>query len=102
MFENYGQPNHVYLTYHGFVLDDNAHDCVLFEVAIGADDAARVPGRDANALRRAMRAAGFQSATQVYYTPLTSAGGAPRARALRFASQLRGPPRAFCRRCARV
>lgn len=28
LFENYGQPNHIYFTYHGFVLLDNVHDCV--------------------------------------------------------------------------
>lgn len=34
-FENYGQPNHIYFTYHGFVLDDNSHDCVV--LPLGAD-----------------------------------------------------------------
>lgn len=29
VFEDYGQPNHVYFRYHGFTLDDNPHDCVL-------------------------------------------------------------------------
>ena len=28
LFENYGQPNHIYFMYHGFVLPDNSHDCV--------------------------------------------------------------------------
>lgn len=28
LFENYGQPNHLYYTYHGFTLGhDNTHDC---------------------------------------------------------------------------
>lgn len=29
VFENYGQPNHIYFLYHGFVLEENSHDCVL-------------------------------------------------------------------------
>lgn len=28
VFENYGQPNHIYFLYHGFVLESNTHDCV--------------------------------------------------------------------------
>eukprot|EP00981_Chlorochromonas_danica_P006526 scaffold1420_cov182-Ochromonas_danica.AAC.4 len=28
LFENYGQPNHIYFLYHGFVLENNSHDCV--------------------------------------------------------------------------
>ena len=27
VFENYGQPNHIYFMYHGFVLESNSHDC---------------------------------------------------------------------------
>jgi len=30
IFENYGQPNYIYFLYHGFILTENAHDCVLF------------------------------------------------------------------------
>jgi hypothetical protein len=33
LFENYGQPNHIYYLYHGFTLEDNTHDCVSFEIA---------------------------------------------------------------------
>jgi len=29
--ENYGQPNYIYFLYHGFVLENNTHDCVLFK-----------------------------------------------------------------------
>jgi hypothetical protein len=32
LFENYGQPNHVYYLYHGFILPDNAHDCVHYHL----------------------------------------------------------------------
>jgi len=28
VFENYGQPNWIYLLYHGFVLRENAFDCL--------------------------------------------------------------------------
>jgi histone-lysine N-methyltransferase SETD3 len=38
VFENYGQPNHIYLMYHGFVLADNTHDCSLLEVVLGGGD----------------------------------------------------------------
>lgn len=38
MFENYGQPNHIYFTYHGFILSEeyggNSHDCVHTELAL--------------------------------------------------------------------
>jgi hypothetical protein len=29
VFEDYGQPNHIYFRFHGFTLDENPHDCVL-------------------------------------------------------------------------
>ena len=64
-FENYGQPSHAYFLYHGFFLDDNSYDCVLFPMSIGSEDVSRKQGQDANALRQAMRTAGFQSASQV-------------------------------------
>jgi hypothetical protein len=28
VFDNYGQPNSVYLRYHGFVLEENPSNCV--------------------------------------------------------------------------
>jgi hypothetical protein len=30
LFENYGQPNHIYFQYHGFILPENSHDCVHY------------------------------------------------------------------------
>ncbi len=36
IFENYGQPNHIYFTYHGFMLDNNSHDCAYLN-GIGID-----------------------------------------------------------------
>jgi histone-lysine N-methyltransferase SETD3 len=33
LFENYGQPNHIYYLYHGFILEHNSHDCVSFEIS---------------------------------------------------------------------
>lgn len=41
--ENYGQPNYIYLLYHGFVLEHNSHDCghlrIDFAAAFQADKA---------------------------------------------------------------
>jgi len=34
VFENYGQPNHIYLTYHGFALKENTHDCTLLAIGL--------------------------------------------------------------------
>ncbi|CAN0022489.1 unnamed protein product, partial [Heterosigma akashiwo] len=34
VFENYGQPNHIYFVYHGFALEENAHDCVFLSLPI--------------------------------------------------------------------
>merc|ERR1740139_493104 len=31
LFENYGQPNYIYFMFHGFVLENNSHDCALWE-----------------------------------------------------------------------
>jgi hypothetical protein len=30
LFENYGQPNHIYYTYHGFILAQNNFDCLHY------------------------------------------------------------------------
>jgi hypothetical protein len=38
VFEHYGQPNHIYFMYHGFVLPDNAFDCVSMEIKPGAEE----------------------------------------------------------------
>mmetsp|Transcript_21626 Transcript_21626/g.32021 ORF Transcript_21626/g.32021 Transcript_21626/m.32021 type:complete len:666 (+) Transcript_21626:598-2595(+) len=41
VFENYGQPNHIYFLYHGFLLERNTHDCALWDdIRIKQDDAA--------------------------------------------------------------
>ncbi|KAJ0393566.1 hypothetical protein ATCC90586_007025 [Pythium insidiosum] len=34
--ENYGQPNYIYLLYHGFVLARNSHDCAHLQFSIAA------------------------------------------------------------------
>ena len=58
VFENYGQPSHIYFIYHGFVLEDNAHDCSLVEAAVGPDD----PGaKDIEELKSRLMGAGFRS-----------------------------------------
>lgn len=36
VFENYGQPNSVYFTYHGFVLDSNTHDCTALQLGVNS------------------------------------------------------------------
>ena len=38
LFENYGQPNHIYYTYHGFVLPNSEYDCVHLEISISEDE----------------------------------------------------------------
>lgn len=38
VFENYGQPNHIYFQYHGFSLEDNTHDCVSVPVSVKSSD----------------------------------------------------------------
>eukprot|EP01029_Cantina_marsupialis_P016869 TRINITY_DN378267_c0_g1_i1.p1 TRINITY_DN378267_c0_g1~~TRINITY_DN378267_c0_g1_i1.p1 ORF type:complete len:841 (+),score=238.25 TRINITY_DN378267_c0_g1_i1:47-2569(+) len=32
LFEDYGQPNHIYFIYHGFSLEENNSDCVLVDI----------------------------------------------------------------------
>ena len=38
LFEPYGQPNHIYLMYHGFMLEQNSHDCVRVDFELPSDD----------------------------------------------------------------
>ena len=40
IFENYGQPNHIYFMYHGFTLgENNTHDCAYWgEIGINSND----------------------------------------------------------------
>eukprot|EP00945_MAST-04E_sp_MAST-4E-sp1_P002179 g2179.t1 len=38
LFEPYGQANHIYLMYHGFLLDLNSHDCVQVSLDVNPDD----------------------------------------------------------------
>lgn len=42
VYENYGQPNHIYFKYHGFVLDSNTHDCVSLPVGVTTLETAEV------------------------------------------------------------
>ena len=60
VYENYGQPNHIYFSYHGFSLDDNTHDCV--QVKLGVDPA--LPRSKREAREAALRKDGFR--TPVY------------------------------------
>jgi len=38
VFENYGQPNHIYYLYHGFTLANNTHDCLLSDFSVTEED----------------------------------------------------------------
>lgn len=42
LFENYGQPNHIYFVYHGFVLDSNTHDCAHIDLTISEAELRRL------------------------------------------------------------
>ena len=42
VFENYGQPNHIYFMYHGFSLEGNSHDCVLVDWGLSENEFAAV------------------------------------------------------------
>jgi hypothetical protein len=46
VFENYGQPNHIYYTYHGFILPINKHDCVSFELSMTTEEIQRINWSD--------------------------------------------------------
>ena len=35
MFEDYGQPNHIYFLYHGFLIKGNKHDCLEVDLTPG-------------------------------------------------------------------
>eukprot|EP00928_Gymnodinium_smaydae_P063965 TRINITY_DN47416_c0_g1_i1.p1 TRINITY_DN47416_c0_g1~~TRINITY_DN47416_c0_g1_i1.p1 ORF type:complete len:520 (+),score=128.99 TRINITY_DN47416_c0_g1_i1:566-2125(+) len=47
LFEEYGQPNHVYFKYHGFSLVDNSFDCVRVLLAVADGSSAASKLRDA-------------------------------------------------------
>lgn len=40
VFENYGQPNHVYFLYHGFIVKRNFHDCVNVDLQLSPKEIA--------------------------------------------------------------
>lgn len=52
--ENYGQPNYIYLLYHGFILpgDQNQHDCALFRLEINPHAVHAAAGLSAAQKRR--------------------------------------------------
>jgi histone-lysine N-methyltransferase SETD3 len=55
VFENYGQPNHIYYMYHGFVLQNvpdkgiigNSHDCLHMDFVMKEDELAALKSRSA-------------------------------------------------------
>ncbi len=59
LFENYGQPNHIYFMYHGFVLPDNSHDCAHLELSMSPSDRARVDASKAEFLLNVSRRGRF-------------------------------------------
>ena len=38
VFENYGQPNHIYFLYHGFSIQGNSHDCVYWILQLSEEE----------------------------------------------------------------
>jgi hypothetical protein len=38
VFENYGQPNHIYFSYHGFILENNHYDCVELSLSLSSQE----------------------------------------------------------------
>lgn len=42
LFENYGQPNHIYFAYHGFILDSNSNDCVQLRLSLTEEERERI------------------------------------------------------------
>lgn len=44
LVENYGQPNHIYFLYHGFVLEDNRQDCLQVSQSHGSGAVRGQPG----------------------------------------------------------
>ena len=50
VFENYGQPNHIYFTYHGFTLQRNAFDCVQFLIEMTKKEIDAVNWNDAKSI----------------------------------------------------
>jgi len=60
VLENYAQPNHIYFVYHGFVLEENTHDCILIE-SIG--DHTNNGNVDSEVRRERLMKNGFRSFT---------------------------------------
>jgi hypothetical protein len=38
LYENYGQPNHIYFLYHGFSIKVNSYDCVYFTIEMSSKE----------------------------------------------------------------
>merc|ERR1711907_635879 len=38
LFENYGQPNHIYFMYHGFTLEHNSYDCLQINIEMSDEE----------------------------------------------------------------
>jgi len=60
IFENYSQPNHIYFLYHGFVLEDNSQDRLMFE---SFEDHPNNDSEDLKARKERLMKNGFRSFT---------------------------------------
>ena len=62
MYENYGQPNHIYFQYHGFILEENTHDCSSFTATIDPP----TDQKDITKLQEKLRQNQFYSYSQTF------------------------------------
>jgi hypothetical protein len=55
VFENYGQPNHIYFLHHGFALEGNTHDCLYFEMQMTEEQLDQLANRTTAAVLAEVR-----------------------------------------------
>ncbi len=75
LFENYGQPNHIYFLYHGFSLISNSHDCAQHDFVLTANERKQLDKVEANKrILQNLRVAAngiFGTCLQIPITPQT-------------------------------
>ena len=54
LFENYGQPNHIYFMYHGFTLEHNAYDCLQINIEMSDDEIKSVEWNKAKEIAKSL------------------------------------------------
>lgn len=74
VYENYGQPNHIYFTYHGFVLDSNTHDCVQIALGVNPNDTPDVQAAVADRLKKARFRPNFSACVAPASIPANALG----------------------------